>query len=202
MFEDADLPALIRARLLNERVGFAAGEPYPADYFRAPPSPAAVLMPLISRSDGWHLLFIRRASNDRDRHSGQVAFPGGRVDPGDASCEAAALREAEEEIGLAPANVDVLGRMAMSRTLSNYGVTPVIGHVLQDFEPRPEPSEVARVFSIPLRWLADPAHRECRPQRLPGSEVVIERIEYVPYDGEVLWGLSARLVARFLDCLG
>lgn len=197
MMDDPLLPLLLSRRLA---AGTAApdAEPFPPGFFASPPRPAAVLVPLVRHPDGWHLLFIRRALHAGDRHSGEVAFPGGQVDTRDPSSEAAALREAEEEIGLAPDNVSVLGKLGAYRTVTNFRVTPVVGHILGPFTPRPDAREVSRVFSIPLGWLADPANLERRPRRLPGTETTIDVLYYRRFDGELLWGVTARLVAGFV----
>ncbi|MGF1547032.1 MAG: NUDIX hydrolase [Thiotrichales bacterium] len=193
MFEREDFPHHVRDCLRNPAPELD-GEPFPPEFFATPPREAAVLMPLLRRDDGWHLVFIRRTCNVNDRHSGEVAFPGGRVDPIDRSHEAAALREAAEEIGLAPENVRVLGRFGAYRTASNFRVTPVVGQVRRDFEPVPEPSEVERVFSIPLGWFADPANQEQRLRRLPECDREIPVLFFRPYAGEQVWGVTARLV--------
>lgn len=200
MFNDDNLPALISDRLTASRVQ-AHTEPFPADYFTRPAEPAAVLMPLIRKSDGWHLILIRRALDARDRHSGEVALPGGRVEPEDSGAEAAALREASEEIGLDVSNVALLGRLGGYRSVSNFRITPVVGHVLEAFDPLPDPREVARVFSIPLDWLADPGNLQRHTRRLDGTKVDIEVLNYRRYDGELLWGVTARLVEDFMNTL-
>jgi 8-oxo-dGTP pyrophosphatase MutT (NUDIX family) len=128
-----------------------------------PPKPAAVLLPLFRHKARWHLLFIRRARNRNDRHSGEVAFPGGRIEPEDANARQAAIREANEEIGLAGEAVALLGHMPEYRTSSNFAVNPVVGEIDWPARLRPDPAEVARIFSIPLDWLARPEHHEIRP---------------------------------------
>ena len=114
---------------------------------------AAVLIPLVHHREQWQVLFIRRASNDRDRHSGQVAFPGGRLEHTDSSHEAAALRETHEEIGVDPSRVNVLGKIAPYITVSDYQVTPIVGIVHWPTTLSLQSSEVARAFLIPLEWL-------------------------------------------------
>ena len=101
--------------------------PYPAGFLNERQAPAAVLIPLQRRKDGWHVIYIRRTEMPHDRHSGQVAFPGGRVEAEDADIVAAALREAKEEIDMAPQQVRVLGRLSDFITVTNYNVTPVVG---------------------------------------------------------------------------
>lgn len=161
---------------------------------------AAVLVPLVRKNAGWHFQFIRRATNQADRHSGQVAFPGGRQEPEDLSAEAAALREAEEEIGLPPTSVRVLGRLTDYRTISNYAVTPVVAIIEHPFTPVLQISEVARAFTIPLDWLRERHNftRRARASMDPASARRHPVIVFEEYDGEVLWGATARMT---LNCL-
>lgn len=200
MFDDDRLPELISARLNRPQQPVHA-EPFPDDYFSRPARPAAVLLPLIRKPDGWHLILIRRALDARDRHSGEVALPGGCLEACDRGEEAAALREAAEEIGLERSNVFLLGRLGGYRSVSNFRITPVVGQVLEDFEPRPNPREVARVFSMPLHWLAAPDNLQRRRRRLGATGVEIEVLHYRPYDGEQLWGVTARLVDGFMNAM-
>jgi len=158
---------------------------------------AAVLVPLVWYDDEWHLLFTRRT--DRvESHKGQVSFPGGACDEGETTPEETALREADEEIGLNPKNVKVLGRLANMITISHFRVTPVVGIIQWPTVFRVGEHEVARVFTIPLGWLANPSNRwqfhvEGRNRSL---------IAYHPYDGELLWGATARMTVDFLKVLG
>lgn len=175
--------------------------PYPKAILRGDPTPAAVLIPFLEWEGAWHLLFIRRTAPPEDRHGGQVAFPGGRRDPSDANAAANALREAQEEVGIRPDDVRILGELEPTLTISNYLVTPVVGVIPWPYPLQPDPAEVARVFTIPLAWLADPANREVQPRRLPGPYPPIEVIYFRPYDGEVLWGASARITCFLLEAL-
>jgi 8-oxo-dGTP pyrophosphatase MutT (NUDIX family) len=175
--------------------------PYPSELLPDAPRPAAVLVPLLRKADGWHILYTRRNSTLAE-HSGQVAFPGGRSEPGDLSPEATALREAYEEIGLAPEQVQLLGRLRDFVTITNYTVTPVVSHVPWPYEFTIQKEEVSRIFTIPLAWLSDPRNHEVRqhPLRSPGSRVDV--IYFQPYDGELLWGATARFTMTLLNILG
>lgn len=169
--------------------------------FSEPPRPAAVLIPFVRIENEWHIVFTRR-NNDLPEHSGQVAFPGGRADPGDASPEDTALREAYEEIGLPPESVRIMGRMKSFATISNYHITPVVGLAPWPFPVRIAHIEVSRVFTIPWRWLADPSNHEIRLRALPVPREPIPVIYFKSYDGEVLWGVSAYIVLNLLAILG
>ncbi len=164
------------------------------------PRPAAVLIPFLKLSGQWHILFTRRTESVAD-HKGQVAFPGGGADPGDPSPVDTALREAREEIGLEPADVRILGRLQELPTISNYCVTPIVGAIPWPYPLRLETGEVGRAFVIPLAWLADPSHHETRSRTLPGRHVQIPVIYFQPYDGELLWGVSAQITVNLLAAL-
>jgi 8-oxo-dGTP pyrophosphatase MutT (NUDIX family) len=121
------------------------------------PSAASVLVPLIARGDAVHVLLTRRTEHLRD-HAGQISFPGGRVEPDDADAAAAALREAQEEVGLAAEHVDVIGQLPTYTTITNFVVTPVVALVQPRFALRLDPFEVAEAFEVPLAFLMAPAH--------------------------------------------
>jgi 8-oxo-dGTP pyrophosphatase MutT (NUDIX family) len=164
------------------------------------PKPAAVLIPLL-RSDGeWQLLFTRRNAA-LPEHSGQVSFPGGRSDPGDESPVQTALRETHEEIGLHPNDVRVLGQMRPYRMMTNYLVTPVVGAIPWPYPLRPAQDEVSRIFTIPLSWLAEEANYEEQFRELPQPHDPARVIYYKPYDGEILWGASARMTINLIRLL-
>jgi 8-oxo-dGTP pyrophosphatase MutT (NUDIX family) len=130
-----------------------------------------------------------------------VAFPGGRADPQDTSPEQTALREASEEIGLRPQDVRILGRLQDYLTITNYQVTPVVGVIPWPYDLHPAEQEVSRVFAIPLDWLAQAENHEERPRLLPPPYPPARVIYFHPYDGEVLWGASARMTLNLLQAL-
>jgi 8-oxo-dGTP pyrophosphatase MutT (NUDIX family) len=164
------------------------------------PKPAAVLIPLFCEDSAWQILFTRRR-DDLPEHSGQVAFPGGRTDPGDTSPEGTALRESWEEIGLNPEHVHILGRLRCYLTITNYLITPVVGVIPWPYPLQLETREVSRAFSIPLAWLVDPANHEERPRLLPEPNPPVNVIYFKLFDGEVLWGASARLTLALIRAL-
>lgn len=160
------------------------------------PRCAAVLVPLTWYGNEWHLLYTRRA--DRvETHKGQVSFPGGACDPGEETPEQTALREADEEIGIRPQDVRILGRLTPMITITSFLVTPVVGVVSWPYTFRVENAEVARVFTMPLSWLADKGNRW--EFKLPGRNYGL--IVYHPYDGELLWGATAAMTDIFMQAL-
>lgn len=164
---------------------------------------AAVLIPLAWHEAQWQVLFIRRAQNEKDRHSGQVAFPGGRVESSDADATAAALRETHEEIGIPETQVTIIGKTDAYITISHYEVTPVVGIVDWPTTLSLQSSEVARAFLIPLSWLRDRrnftfrARQNMDPRSARRHPIVV----YEPFDDETLWGATARMTLNFLKAL-
>jgi 8-oxo-dGTP pyrophosphatase MutT (NUDIX family) len=157
---------------------------------------AAVLIPLVWYDEEWHLLFTRR-TDTVESHKGQVSFPGGACDEGETTPEETALREAEEEIGIHPGDVKVLGRLSNLITITYFRVTPVVGVVRWPAVFRVGAHEVARIFTIPLGWLANSSNRW--QFEMPGRNRSL--IAYHPYDGELLWGATARMTVDFLSVL-
>lgn len=158
---------------------------------------AAVLIPLLRHQDDWQVLFTRR-THLVESHKGQVSFPGGACEQGELTPDATALREAEEEIGIDQSQVRVLGTLASMITISSFRVTPVVGVVGWPAVFRVAGAEVERLFTIPLLWLADTGHRWEFP--LPGRNGGL--IAFHPFDGELVWGATARIMADFLKVLG
>ncbi|MBM3151101.1 MAG: CoA pyrophosphatase [Chloroflexi bacterium] len=167
----------------------------------APLKCAAVLLPLIRLERAWRLVFTRR-TDTVESHKGQVSFPGGQCDSEHEQPEQAALREAQEEIGLRPDDVRLLGRLNDIVTITHYRVTPVVGTFRWPYEFHPSPLEVARIFTIPLEWLARRENRVEQYFTPQGENRPFPVVIYQPYDGEVLWGASARIVLEFLAVLG
>ena len=147
--------------------------------------PAAVLLALWGRD----VVLTKRASHLK-HHPGQIAFPGGKLEDGEGP-EAAALREAEEEIGLPPANVSLLGSLAAHETVTGFLVTPVLGHVRADFTPRRDPEEVEEVFAVPLSHLLNPANYRIEGRMWRGQ---IRRYYAVPWGPYYIWGATARIL--------
>lgn len=197
LFPLFDLPpraqrAWLRARLLRPSPSDAQGL---SDGFRlpgreGPPTAAAVLIPIVNRTEGLHALLTQRSADLLD-HPGQISFPGGRVEPDDATHAAAALREAQEEVGLNPRVVEVLGELPTYETVTGFRITPVVGWVEPPFAVRSDPVEVADVFEVPLAFLLDPANHK-RHFRMLGDL----RRDYwaMPYKERYIWGATAAIL--------
>ena len=156
--------------------------------------PAAVLIPVIDRTEPTVLLTIR--TQELASHAGQVAFPGGKIDPGDENPVAAALREAEEEIGLAPALIEPLGYLDLYLTFSGFRILPTVARVKPDFTLALNPREVTETFEVPLAFLMTPANHQRRSRDWKG----IAREYYaVPFGDRYIWGITAGIVRNLYD---
>ena len=175
---------------------------FPSELLDGQPRPAAVLLPLLKIDGQWQILFIRRTEADGDYHSGQVALPGGARDPEDKDNISAAIRETHEELRIQATDIEVLGTLNDFITISNYQVTPVIAVIRWPLELILAVDEVARAFTIPLDWLADRANHEIRHRQLPNGLGNASVIYFNTYDGELLWGATARIIFEFLSVLG
>jgi len=152
--------------------------------------PAAVLVAVWLRPGGAELILTKRASHLK-HHPGQIAFPGGKVDAQDAGPEAAALREAQEEVGLPPRAVEVLGHLPAHETVTGFSVVPILSVVRQGFDPVPEAGEVAEVFTVPLDHVLKPANFAIERRRWRGEW----RSYYaLPYGAYYIWGATARIL--------
>ena len=154
------------------------------------PKPAAVLVPLVPRSDGLHLLLTERQPYLR-RHAGQIAFPGGRVDDTDRDAVAAALRETEEETGIGRSFIEPLGFLDTYLTSTNYRVVPVVAFIRPGFTLNPQEAEVKDIFEVPLAFLMDPAHHARHSRDWQGHT----RYYYaMPWQGRYIWGATAGMI--------
>lgn len=172
---------------------------------------AAVLMPIVLNHDGPHLLLTQRTAHLHD-HAGQISFPGGRSEPEDASAVETALREAEEEVGLARAHVEVLGSLPDYLTGSGYQVTPVVALVTPPFELRADPFEVAEIFQVPLAFLMDEQNHQRRKFVMPGAaeggadgdaagQSLVRTFYAMPYQRFFIWGATAGMLRNLFHFL-
>jgi len=158
---------------------------------------AAVLIPIVTHPGGLTVLFTQRTTHLKS-HSGQVSFPGGRAEPGDASAEFTALREAAEEIGLPEGRVEILARLPDYHTRTGYRVTPVVGLLTPPLELAPDPREVAEVFEVPLAFLLEPQNRQRHTREFQGQTVGYYVFEY---QGRVIWGATAGMLVNLYRML-
>jgi 8-oxo-dGTP pyrophosphatase MutT (NUDIX family) len=155
-----------------------------------PPTPAAVLVPLVERAEGLHVLLTQRTAHLRD-HAGQVSFPGGRIESRDASPEAAALRETFEEIGLAGEYIEVVGFLDTYLTATGFSVVPVVGFVREGFSLALDRFEVQTVFEVPLEIVLDPANHLLRKRQFHGVEIAYYEIAGAQCH---IWGATAGML--------
>ena len=170
----------------------------PGFHPRQPLVPAAVLVPLIDHTEGLTVLLTLRTLHLHD-HAGQVSFPGGRIEPGDADATGGALREAEEEVGLEPQRVRVIGRLDTYLTRTGYQVTPVVGLVDPPLQLSIDPHEVAEAFEVPLDFLVDPANRRRDSRLYQGVE---RHFWAMPFDRHYIWGATAGMLVNLAEVLG
>ncbi len=154
-------------------------------------TPAAVLVAVVDRPEPTVILTLRPET--MRKHPGQVSFPGGRIEPGDLDPVDAALREAEEEIGLARARVEIIGLADPYLTITGFEVTPVLGIVPPDLEFRPDPGEVAAVFEAPFHHILDPAHQHVRSAMFRGRERTYYEIDW---HEQRIWGATAAMIVN------
>ena len=162
-----------------------------------PLTAAAVLVPLVDRPAGMTVLLTRRTDHLLD-HAGQICFPGGRLDPGDRDAAAAALREAEEEIGLPRERVAVIGRLDAYVTRTGFEVTPVVGLIDELPVLAPDPFEVAEAFEVPLAFLLDPANYRRHSRVYAGAR---RHFHAVPWRQHYIWGATAGMLVNLRETL-
>lgn len=157
--------------------------------------PAAVLIPVVERDGELRVIFTKRTEKLKS-HSGQISFPGGRIDAGDLNSEKAALRETWEEIGIKPDHIEVLGQMPDYYTGSGYHISPIVGLVSKDAGLTRNPDEVEYIFEVPLAFLMDTENHKI------GSRVFenVERYYYeMPWEEHYIWGVTAGIVRMFYN---
>ncbi|MFT3811340.1 MAG: CoA pyrophosphatase [Micropepsaceae bacterium] len=160
--------------------------------------PAAVLVPIIDRPGGLTVLLTRRSPN-LSSHAGQVAFPGGRIDPGDDGPVGAALRETEEETGIPPDFVTPVGLLDPYETGTGFVIVPVVGVLREGCTPRANPGEVDEIFEVPLAFLMDTANHQRHSGTWQGQE---RRYYAMPYETHNIWGATAGMIVNLRERLG
>jgi 8-oxo-dGTP pyrophosphatase MutT (NUDIX family) len=160
-------------------------------------TPAGVLIPIIERRGNLSVLFTRRAAHLR-YHAGQVSFPGGRMEPGDADVLATALRETREEVGIESHSIRIAGFLEPLPTVSGYAVTPVVGLVAAEAPHIADPEEVERIFEVPLAFLLDPANAQRFDRDVLGVRVPVTEFRYA---NERIWGATASILLRLRRAL-
>ena len=196
----------IRARLgcaLHEVGSPPRGEPWNcpdlADLLPPPAElmPAAVLVPVVLRPQGASVVLTRR-NEGLTHHAGQVSFPGGRIESGDGGAVDAALREAQEEIGLDPGLVEIMGFLDRYATITGFGVTPVLGLVAPEASFVRDPGEVAEIFEVPLAFLLDPANRELHTREFLGR---VRSFHVFRFGTHEIWGATAAMIVNLAERL-
>jgi 8-oxo-dGTP pyrophosphatase MutT (NUDIX family) len=170
------------------------------DFERAELQEAAVLIPLFVRDDQWHAVFTKR-SDDLETHSGEVSFPGGRAESIDVSPEATALREAGEEIALAPSDVEVFGQLAEMPTITGFHVAAYVGRFDAPDELAPQPEEIETIFEAPLATLSRPDVHRIESRNFAGR---IYPVHFFEYGEHTIWGATGYLLyhlLRYLDLI-
>ena len=162
-----------------------------------PRRPAAVLLGLVARADEPHVILTQRTAHLKD-HAGQISLPGGRIEPGDRDAADAALREAREEIGLAPDRVELLGALRHYDTITGFRIHPVIGWIQPPVALRPDPHEVAEVFELPLSFIVD-ARNHRRDSYARNGE--LRHFYVLPYQNRYIWGATAGILVNFARLL-
>jgi 8-oxo-dGTP pyrophosphatase MutT (NUDIX family) len=163
-------------------------------HFPANPVAAAVLVALVDRPDGLTVLLTERAPH-LAKHAAQISFPGGRLEPSDPDVASAALREAQEEIGLDPGRVEVFGYLPDHLVISGFRVTPVLSLVTPPISLELNTEEVAEVFEVPIKHIFDPANHKARLRRVGDEDMLLYDI---PWQGQNIWGATAGMLLTFV----
>jgi 8-oxo-dGTP pyrophosphatase MutT (NUDIX family) len=158
---------------------------------------AAVLVPIVDHPTGLTVLLTQRTTHLTD-HGGQISFPGGRIEPSDEHPVAAALRETEEEVGLPASHIEIVGRLDTYVTGTGFEIVPVVALVRAPFPLRPDPSEVAEVFEVPLDFLVDPHNLQRASREWQGTTRFFFAL---PYEHRYIWGATAGMLVNLAEVL-
>jgi 8-oxo-dGTP pyrophosphatase MutT (NUDIX family) len=161
-------------------------------------TPAAVLVPIVEQSAAPTVLLTQRTAHLSD-HAGQIAFPGGRIEPEDRDAVAAALRETEEEVGLPASHIEVIGRLDTYVTGTGFEVTPIVALVRAPYPSRPDPFEVAEIFEVPLSFIIDPTNHQRSTREWKG---MTRHFFVLPYENRYIWGATAGMLVNLAEILG
>jgi len=162
---------------------------------------ASVLIPFVRVDNTWHIVFIRRAESEKDRHSGQVAFVGGKSESYDKSAIDTALRETQEEIGVKAKDVKILGQLGFHYSVSAFEISPIVACIPWPYDFTTDPAEVSHTFTLPLNWLADEKNYEIRNRQPPESDKLVPVVYFNKHQGELLWGATARMILSLTNAL-
>ena len=159
--------------------------------------PAAVMVGLLERANGLHILLTRR-TDELEHHPGQISFPGGHIEDDDIDATAAAIRETFEETGIGRKNINIIGRLDTYVTRTGFSIVPVIGHIFGSFDLRPDPKEVAEIFEVPLAHFMDPANHQLLQRNFAGN---IRKFYAMPYGDYYIWGATAGMLFNLYEVL-
>lgn len=168
------------------------------DQLTASLQPAGVLIPLIERAEDVLSVLLTQRAADLKQHAGQVSFPGGRMESGDADIAATALREAHEEVGIATEHVSVIGYLDPMPTITGYAVTPVVGLVDASTNISVDTTEVEYAFEVPLPFLLDKRNRQLKERDVHGKRIAMVEFNY---DGQRIWGATAFIILQFIKTI-
>ena len=158
---------------------------------------ACVMLLLYPKEEKWNFVLIQRVTHEKDRHSGQISFPGGRLDKSDVSLEACALRETEEEVGVPQKDIRLLGKLSeLYIPVSNYLVHPYVGFLENEPQFIPQLSEVKEILEIPVAELINIENRKKKDMR-GGRNIVLKNVPYFDFYGNVVWGATAMMLSEF-----
>ncbi len=192
--EPVDMAGAVAKKLERFRGDFQTEPSLPIrDKLRA----AAVLVPLVDRPEGMGVLLTLRDAG-LPHHAGQISFPGGRIEESDATATETALRETEEEIGLSREGIEIVGRLDDYITGTGFLIAPIVALIRPPYDLKPDPSEVAGVFEVPLAFFLDPANHKRESRMFNGVE---RRFYAMPYGDKYIWGATAAMLMNLYDLL-